>query len=196
MDTSKIFFMADTHAFHKNMVYGESTWEDKEVFCRRFNTAKEMTEVMAKNINDIVPEDGVIFFLGDWSFNGIDKIQKFREMIKCKTIIMIPGNHDNVIKKGQMHDLFQGVMDNFILDIDGVKIYMSHAPLPEIERIKIYDYENVIFIHGHLHGGKLSKMFKGVRIDVGMDTNNLKPITWDQLMEKAKAKRESLKKTF
>lgn len=194
MDKDKIFFTSDTHAFHKNMTYGESSWDDKDVFCRKFNTAVEMTIAMADAINGVVPEDGTLIHLGDWSFNGIDKINKFRDMIKCKNIIIIPGNHDEVISKGRFHELFKAVVEHLDITIDGNHIHCSHMPIIDTKRLMMDDANDVILLHGHLHGRRLSKEFKGIRIDVGVDTNNLKPYSWEEIIQIAAKKKESLKK--
>ena len=196
MDTNKIFFMADTHAFHKNMAIGESRWEDKDVSSRQFPNAVLMTEHIAKLINETVPEDGTIYFIGDWSFNGVDKIRRFRSMINCKNIIFIYGNHDDAVSKGGFEDIFTLVLADLTLCIDGETLYLSHMPIPEEERVLQEDCDNTIYIHGHMHGKRLPKVFKGIRIDVGIDTNNLKPYTWEQIIQIAKAKKKFLKKTL
>lgn len=67
----KVFFTSDTHAFHINITRGTSSWGTNGEFkLRDFDTPEEMTAQMADNFNSVIPEDGILFHLGDWSFAG------------------------------------------------------------------------------------------------------------------------------
>jgi calcineurin-like phosphoesterase family protein len=68
-----------------------------------------MSRHIVKLWNQTVAEDDVLYCLGDWSFGGIQNIWNFRKQLRCKTIHLIYGNHDNHIKNYKilpncMHD--------------------------------------------------------------------------------------------
>ena len=57
-DGSKIFFTSDTHFDHANIIK----------FCDRpFKDVEEMNWKLIKNWNDKVPQDGLVFHLGDFA---------------------------------------------------------------------------------------------------------------------------------
>ncbi len=89
----KTWIFGDPHAFHTNLTRGVSKWDDKSR-CRDFDTAEEMTEVVASNINSLVKEEDQIICVGDWSFGSVENILKFRKMIKSGHVGLIRGNHD------------------------------------------------------------------------------------------------------
>lgn len=98
---SNIWFSSDWHFSHSNICYGVSVWPDKETTTRRFDTLHEMNKTLINNINNCVQQDDVLYFLGDWSFNGVDNVWKLRRRINCQTIHFILGNHDQYIKKNR-----------------------------------------------------------------------------------------------
>lgn len=105
---SNSWFSSDFHGFHKNICRGTSTWGTKHVeavsgihgiqHTRDFDTVEEMNAAILKGINDNVKENDNLYYLGDWTFGGIDKIWEFRKQIKCKNMHLIYGNHDEHIE--------------------------------------------------------------------------------------------------
>ena len=91
-----------THYWHNNMTYGVSTWPDKEHKTRRFDTVREMSQAVVNSINKYVKENDELYFLGDWSFGGIENIYNFWKQLKCKNIHFVCGNHDQHIKKNKI----------------------------------------------------------------------------------------------
>lgn len=203
----KIFFISDTHAYHTNIVRGISEWGDRGT--RDFKTQEDHLEALIKNINDNVGHNDILFHLGDWSFGGIDKIWKFRQRINCREIHLILGNHDHHIQKNKvLPNVYKGFSDGKIYDgyfdqdqaryakakelftsvdkyleisIDGQMICMSHYPA----RMWNNAAKGSWFLYGHCHGnlpeyefapGKLAKT-----MDVGVDTNDLKPYSFEEL---------------
>lgn len=204
-----IWFTSDTHFQHKNIVLGVSEWDDKEKSCRKFATLEEMNELIVKNINDVVKEDDILYHLGDWSFGGIENIWKFRKQIKCKNIILIPGNHDHHIKKNKelpnvfnehlvgfidecpTHDhvskvyakeLFTQVLPELTkITIEKKEIILSHFPLEEWENMD----RGSIHLHGHCHHTKdyTDLNMYNKRMDVGMDWEEFRPYSWEEIKE-------------
>lgn len=113
--TGKIWFTSDTHYNHKNICRGLSNWSNKENTTRDFETLEQMNYFLIRNINNHVLPDDVLYHLGDWSFAGIESVWEFRKQINCKNIHLIPGNHDEHIKRDR-------VLPNVISDAP----YSSH----------------------------------------------------------------------
>ena len=71
----KYFFTSDTHFGHSNIIK----------FCNRpFKNAEEMDRVLIENWNNKVPEDGLVFHLGDFGWGGYQEYKKIRESIEWK----------------------------------------------------------------------------------------------------------------
>jgi len=192
-----IFFTSDTHAYHKNIVKGVSSWSDIQT-CRNFENQIDMTEELIKNINAVVKEDDILFHLGDWSFGGIDKVWEFRKQINCKNIHLILGNHDHHIENNQvlpnifdkihyedrfyhtylsMKDLFKSVSHYQEINIDGVKFVLMHYAM----RVWNKSHHGSIHLYGHSHGNIDNNY--GLSMDVGVDTNDLKPYSYKKIIE-------------
>lgn len=208
-----IWFTSDTHGYHVNITRGQTTWDDKEISCRDYETVEEMTDAVVNSINSYVKEDDILYHLGDWTFGGIDKIWEFRKRINCKTIHLIKGNHDDHIWKNKIlpncitnktgniydknpnckydldynsdtkaQDLFTTVNAYLEVKLEKKTFVLSHFPMQEW-----YEMDKVgsIMLHGHNHGRMnyhdLNKNYR--RMDVGCDTNNLKPYSIDEIIE-------------
>ena len=207
-----IFFTSDTHAYHKNIVKGVSDWTESSR-CRDFNTIEEMTFKLIENINEIVKEDDILFHLGDWSFGGIESIWKFRKQINCKNIHLILGNHDQHIENNKVlpnvissepynsnfidgfnedseypiyveaQRLFKTVSHYKEIHIDGVRLILSHYAM----RVWNKSHHNSIHLYGHSHG-TLEDNY-GLSMDVGVDTNDLKPYSYSEILDIMKIKK-------
>jgi len=168
----KIYITSDTHAFHINITRGTSNWGDTGEFrFRDFDHWQEMTEQMVKNFNDTIPEDGILFHLGDWSFNGKDKIEIFRNMLNVKEIHIITGNHDEHIEKGSYDHLFTSRHKYLELFIGSLQFNLFHFNISSWNNINRGAYH----LHGHQHWQEDQRFSPGKCMDVGVDGNNLFP---------------------
>ena len=89
-----IWFSSDFHYGHKNICRGVSTWSNLK-YTRDFQSIEEMNYTLVNNINSYVKKDDDLYFLGDWSFGGIENIWEFRKKLNCTNIHFICGNQDN-----------------------------------------------------------------------------------------------------
>lgn len=166
----KIFFSSDFHFNHKNIVKGISSWESGT---RDFNTQEEHDQTLIDNINKVVGENDILYFLGDFAFGSFKEedefsvtknIQRFRNKINCKQIHFIIGNHDEPIynnfylpnSEDKVSTLFSSV--NRILDLRitvrrpnekkrKVSLVLSHYPMRSWDLM----YQNSIMLYGHTH---------------------------------------------
>ena len=102
-DGSKVFFTSDHHFGHANIIR----------FCNRpWSTISEHNRALIANWNAVVPEDGIVFHLGDFCYKG----GGFPAMWWIKgqlhgRIILIRGNHDPDTRKQQNLQQLQHLQD-------------------------------------------------------------------------------------
>lgn len=103
---NEIWFASDFHGYHKNICSGSTTWkiDDNGQNTRPFRNEYEMTAKLIENINAKVAENDILYFLGDWSFAGINNTWNLRKRILCRNIHFILGNHDPHLEEvGKMY---------------------------------------------------------------------------------------------
>lgn len=60
------------------------------------DSIRNMDDAILGNINEAVGEDDELWILGDFVFaNTFEKVQYYRNRIKCKTVKLVWGNHDD-----------------------------------------------------------------------------------------------------
>lgn len=199
----KLFFTSDTHYSHSNICRGTTRWNDAENLTRDFDTLEKMNSTLVNNINEVVGQDDILIHLGDWSFGGFEMIQEFRDRIICKNIHLIYGNHDHHIRrnKGGIQDIFSSTQDYLHLDlripngkeVEKMTLVCMHYPIASWDGMN----DGVIHLHGHVHLPPHLRIAEGKAMDVGVDGNNLKPITFQEirsLMKNQPIKKLSLPK--
>lgn len=181
----KVWITSDTHYGHVNICKGTSKWTDLSG-TRDFDTLDDMNTHIVDQLNAYVDEHDVLFHLGDWSFGGFSKIEEFRQRIKCKTIHLILGNHDQHIRtdKGGCKSLFTSVspyMDvTFITPSGNIPVSMLHYPMASWNNLS----RGGLHFHGHVHLTPDRIISGGRRIDVGVDGNYFKPHLVQDIVKK------------
>ena len=169
-------FTADTHFYHKNI---------NEYCYRSFRDVDEMNEVLIKNWNRVVNPQDHVYHLGDFAFANKTKTRYISDRLNGK-IHLIRGNHDNDILKEPCASRFEWIKDYYYLkieDIDGADgkcqpIILFHYPIQSWNHINY----GVWHLHGHCHGSlPVDKNLK--RHDVGVDSNSMRPISYEQIKE-------------
>lgn len=179
----KLWFTSDTHYNHANICSATTQWTDP-VTCREFESLEQMNTHLVSNINEVVGQDDILFHLGDWSFGGFDQIEKFRNQIVCKNIHIITGNHDHHIErnKDNIQSIFSSVNKYLELTVKfgvGTMLYgeqsfiLMHYPIASWNNMA----RGTIHLHGHVHLLADKRIGKGKVMDVGVDGNNLYPIS-------------------
>lgn len=151
--SGSIWFTADLHLGHKNIVRGCSEWTNTKE-CRNFDTLAEHDNEIIGNINKYVKEEDILYIIGDFSMGGRENVKKYRNLINCKTIHLIEGNHDTfIIKNAQFadgtfaHDLFTSVNNLLIKKIGKTNFVMCHYAF----RSWPNGSRGCIMLHGHNH---------------------------------------------
>lgn len=186
-DGSKVFFTSDTHFGHKNILR----------FCKRpWATIAEHDQALIQNWNDIVPEDAVVFHLGDFCYKGggFPTIQHLKGLLHGQ-IVLIRGNHDPDTRKTQnfqkLQQLFTGVYDLLQIEVEGQRILMSHYPL--LTWPHAYGQHPTWQLFGHVHLRKritsldaftVEQCCRPTQYEVGVDLNGYRPISFQNLKER------------
>ena len=182
-DGSKIFLTSDTHFGHSNIIK----------FCDRpFNNVEEMDYKLIEAWNKKVPQDGLVFHLGDFAWGGYEFWKKIREQLNGD-IILIKGNHDiRNISSTAEQELFQYVTWQMLIEIEGRKVILNHFPFLCYAGVYREPKKLVYSLYGHVHSGPGKKGEDIPRLvhtyptqyDVGVDNNNYEPISWYEVNEK------------
>lgn len=195
----KIYFVSDSHYSHTNICRGVTKWRTKDgripiSQTRPYDSIEKMNDSIVSAINHCVRENDILFHLGDWSFGGFDNIKKFRDRIICKNIHLILGNHDHFIErnKDDIRSLFTSVNEIVTLSVEMyndskkekkiIHVFeLSHYPISSWKDMN----KGVIHLFGHVHlppNKRMSNTNKGRYMDVGMDGNNMNPISMKEVI--------------
>jgi calcineurin-like phosphoesterase family protein len=187
----KLWFMSDPHYNHSNICRSTTNWSNAERLTRDFKSLEDMNDALVNNINEVVGKNDVVFCLGDWSFGGFDKIQEFRSRIVCKNIHLVLGNHDHHIanNKNEIQSLFSSVNHYIHLDVrrpsdrgkglvDKYTFILMHFPIASWDGMN----NGVIHLFGHVHLPPHQRVMSGRAMDVGVDGNNMMPLSLDEVL--------------
>lgn len=185
----RVWFTSDTHYNHTNICRGTTRWANADDLTRDFRTLSEMNDRIVAGINAAVGQDDILFHLGDWSFGGFDSIAEFRNRINCKNIHLILGNHDHHIDRDKegIRSLFSSVNQYLELNIKynqntmipgDTSFVLMHYPIMSWNKMN----DGVIHLHGHVHLPPNRRIGKGKMMDVGVDGNELDPISLTKVL--------------
>lgn len=172
-NTQNKWISGDCHFNHMNLISGTSKWNDLSK-CRQFESLEKHNETILNNINSLVKENDILYLLGDFCF-GDRKIntKKYRDMINCKNIIYLRGNHeseeDNV-------KCFSAVHDYLEIKEFGKNIVLFHYPIASWNGMG----KGWLHFHAHTHNNFIDR---GRSKDVGLDTNDFKPYNLEELVQ-------------
>jgi len=152
MNYDNVYFIADTHFGHKNIIK----------FCERpYETVDEMDKDLIARWNSAINKNDVVFHLGDFAFySNKAKVIDIIEQLNG-TICLIKGNHDN-FSDNFYRNHFDAVYNYFEYKHNRIRYKLFHYPIEE--------WANGIHFHGHSHGNISRAIVPKVnRLDVGID---------------------------
>lgn len=163
------FYTADLHLDHENMIG----------YCDRpFRDAKEMNEVLIRNINETISDDDDLYILGDFTLRTQRSVVTgFANALKGRVHLVV-GNHDYFAGAAWAKDIFASVDWYKEIHDSGKKVILSHYP------IYAWNGKNKGTYHlfGHVHK-QLSPYYTWANaFNVGVDVQNYKPVTLAQLI--------------
>ncbi len=154
-------------------------------FCNRpFKNIEEHDKTLIKNWNNVVNENDIVYYLGDFCFgkgtNSSDALNHFKKL--SGKIIMIAGNHDRHARniKNSFFRWHEGLYE---AKIRKDKIVLCHYPLLSWNAA----FHGRPHLFGHCHSGP-NKIIthQPNSYDVGVDNNNFTPISIDEVLIKLK----------
>ena len=157
---SNIFFTADTHFGHENIIN----------YCDRpFDSLAQMNSEMIGRWNVIVKPNDEIYHLGDFAFVNKVDVHKLLETLNGRKHLCI-GSHDKGIRQYSKH--FEKIAESFEIRIGKQYIFMSHY----LHKTWPKSHYNSWHLFGHSHGGMNSYAEKeGKLLDVGVDSHDFYP---------------------
>lgn len=188
----ELYITSDSHYHHLNICKATTTWKNSDDVTRKFDSIDEMNNTIVNSINSVVNQDDILIHLGDWSFNGFDNIKLFRNYINCRTIYIIPGNHDHHIlkNKNNIQDIFTEIYPQItVLNIKR-KLTDSKSGMYKKYNLVLSHYPQCSWIdmnqgyyhlHGHVHLPNHLKLGQGKSLDVGADGNNYIPYSLTEI---------------
>ena len=171
----KVWFTSDLHFWHKNICK----------YCNRpFETMEEMNQALINNWTSVVKEDDTVFVLGDMGFCGYDKLEPLMSQLNGKKYL-IQGNHDSdkIVFRLYEANIIEGYYKMHEVTIIGdeecpdQQLTLCHFPMidwPNKEK-------GAWMVHGHQHQLPETPSCSVMHWDVGVDKNNLKPVSFEQL---------------
>jgi len=168
----KLFFTADTHFGHTNILK----------YCNRpFSTRDVHDAALIKNWNQVVPPKGTVYHLGDFALCTMGRTENIREQLNG-TIHLIYGNHRSTTKRlkhkfGSVQNYLEIKVMDEEMDIEQV-IVLCHYPFESWNKM----HHGSWHLHGHCHG-TLPSGDHQARVDVGVDSWDYKPVSYEQIKE-------------
>ncbi len=179
----RIGFTSDWHGFHRNIIKYSN---------RPCNNVAEMNETIRDRHNSIFDKDDIIFNLGDALLLprkdvDLNDAQNWLKTFNGK-IYYLPGNHElhlNLIQKcwNVLPQLYEIVIQD---NTEKQFIVLCHYALRTWSRAHYGSFH----LHGHSHGSLMTDTGVNMRdyqhstsLDVGVDTNNFYPYTYDDVKQ-------------
>jgi len=131
-----------------------------------------MNEVLIRNWNERIRKEDTVYHLGDFGFGDYSKILKRLN----GNITLIRGSHDKYLSR---YWNIEKVKDLLEIKIDNQIIVLCHYSMQSWPK----SYHGSWHLFGHSHG-KLKGI--GRSFDVGVDSNDYKPLSWEDVKHKMK----------
>ncbi len=172
-----IYFTADTHFFHSNII---------RLANRPFPNLDSMHRTLIQYWNASVRPGDEIYILGDFMFqgSGADARQLLQKLNGTKYLIR--GNHDKFLDDGDFDvSAFAWVKDYYALNYKKLKFVLFHYPILEWQGY----FGDAIHLYGHVHNsGENPEQAERLRVlgnrayHVGVDENNFCPVSIEEII--------------
>ena len=184
---SGVFFTSDLHFKHGNIIK----------YCNRpFETVQEQTEKLIENWNKTVPDTATVFILGDFAFATKNQQRTILQRLTGKKYLIL-GNHDRDIPEEEFEEIADLAEVSIKVNENWETFILSHRPLLCWEGSE----KGVCMLSGHIHSSNTRRetcqngdielweiMAGRLCWDVGVDNNDYKPISVEEVLEKIKNK--------
>ena len=179
-----VFFTADQHWGHAAII---------KHCARPFADVNEMNAALVTNWNNTVGPDDTVYHLGDMLFKRMNHTSQLLNSLNGK-IYLVRGNHDKDLKR--LADRAEPWPDGAkYKDLVTIRLQDSSHPHGHQDIIlchfalRVWDKKHYGSFHCFAHShGKLKTGPHEYAIDVGVDTHDFKPISYERIKEIFKAK--------
>lgn len=182
-ELNNVFLTSDQHFFHGNIIkYCNRPWNsgkdsDGNIIVTQ-KDIEEMNEEMIMRWNSVVPNDGIVYHLGDFALGDRNKIKEIIPLLNGK-INLIMGNHDTKSVDFYYECGFNRVYDHPILLKDF--FILSHEPISFLNKNSCFGN-----IYGHVHDSDVYKTFSVNSCCVCVERHDYKPISLKYIVERCK----------
>lgn len=164
MDNSKVWFIADTHFNHANIIK----------YCNRpFTDKEEMNHCLINNWNSVVNKNDRVFVLGDFALCGKDKIIEIGKQLNGRKTLIL-GNHD----RGSLQTYYNAgfeMVTKYPIVFNGY--ILSHYPV-DCSSMQIKN------IYGHVHNSEQYRDITLNDICVSVERIEYFPISLEEVEKK------------
>lgn len=179
----KIYFTSDTHFGHENVIKFNN---------RPFKNVEQMDSMLIRNWNSVVDYDADVYHLGDFSLTTPERTLRILEQLNGN-IHLIKGNHEkSVLSKSFVRDRFAWIKDYYELKVEDPDARGKHGE----QSIVLLHYAMKVWnkshfgswhLYGHSHGS-LPDDINSLSFDVGVDSHDYKPISYEEVKRIMKKK--------
>lgn len=169
------WFTSDEHYGHKNIIK----------YCNRpFQNIDGMNSEIIVKHNEVVKENDIVIHIGDFTLSNSAVI--YISQLKGKHFF-IRGSHDNWMNKLEKKGLIYH--ETWEKTICGQHIVCNHYPMTIWPR----SHHGSWSLYGHVHNSERHKIgSNGKQLNVGVDTNNFYPYSFEQIKELMKNKPDNI----
>lgn len=175
-----IFVTSDPHFDHdKEFLWGG----------RGFKNVHEMNDCLFDNWNSVVNYKDTVYVVGDFAFtNSVDRMKWLIRNLHGN-IIFTMGNHDRLFKK--KNKVLEILNEPYVplartIKFEGVHMILNHFEQKTWDR----SHYGTWHLFGHSHGKAIEE--PALKFEIGVDTNNFTPWSFDQISERMNKKAEKL----
>ena len=181
MGNTRIWFTSDHHFAHANIIK----------YCNRsFDTVQEMDTKLISLWNSVVGDEYIVYYVGDFTLGNIHYFKKCIMELNGQVKIL-PGSHDYrwlaefhpkyTSRSGLPVKLLPPLISLEFPELGDGKhpqvIVLCHYAMRVWDR----SHHGAWHLYGHSHG---SLPGQGLSFDVGVDCNEFKPISLEQVAER------------
>ena len=162
-----IYFTADTHYYHKNII---------GLTCRPFKDINAMHKTLIDNYNEIVTDNDICYFVGDFVFStNVEQLKDMINKLHGKKVLIL-GNHDYFKPEIYVNYGFDSVHTS-LHPLD--KVILNHDPA-----IYCTLKDEKLLLCGHVHTlfKKVLKENDVLIYNVGVDVNEFRPVCFKDLI--------------
>lgn len=182
------WFTADCHFYHANIIIycnrpwmkpedldDRGKWKSDEIKWKR---TKEMNDAMIERWNAVVAPKDNVYIAGDFLYsNDQQKVDKIVGSLHGNKFL-VTGDHDsNETKKCRRFKWVKELVAS--IKIEGQPIILSHWSFNVWGKSHYGSYN----LYGHSHG-RLAEDLNKLSFDIGVDSWDYMPVSFDQVKEK------------